>query len=268
MMSKESHPASITETAFECPHCDVYTTQYWFTLYADRIKDDQRIPSFADEDSRESIEQDKNIPAEAKERLLKYCDQIIAGLIVTERHDHNADYSISNLHLSKCYNCDKIAAWIHGNLVFPYKRSGAVPNQDLPEDIVRDFEEARSVVDISPRGAAALMRLVIQKLCGHLGESGKDLDADIASLVAKGLNPLVQQSLDFVRVIGNESVHPGVLDMKDDRETATKLFDLVNAIADQMITHPKHVRGLYEKIPPGKREAIETRNAKATGKGS
>jgi len=44
-----------------------------------------------------------------------------------------------------------------------------------------------------------------------------------------------------VRVIGNEAVHPGKLDLKDDRDTATRLFKLVNIIAEQMISNPKHV---------------------------
>ena len=67
----------------------------------------------------------------------------------------------------------------------------------------------------------------------------------------------MQQSLDAVRVIGNEAVHPGTLDLKDDRDTATRLFDLMNIIAEQMISNPKHVKEIYEKIPEEKRKAIE-----------
>lgn len=63
--------------------------------------------------------------------------------------------------------------------------------------------------------------------------------------------------------IGNEAVHPGVMDLRDDRDTAFELFGLVNSIADQMITHPKAVETLYEKLPENKREAIEARDRKA-----
>jgi len=54
-----------------------------------------------------------------------------------------------------------------------------------------------------------------------------------------------------------------VIDLKDDRDTAIKLFSLINAIADQMISHPKNVKAMYEDLPPEKRAEIEARDAKA-----
>jgi hypothetical protein len=167
-----------------------------------------------------------------------------------------------NLHLSRCYNCEKIAVWVGDRLLFPAHKPGVLPNPDLPDKIVGDFEEAREIVNASPRGAAALLRLCIQKLCKHLGVKGKNIDDDIASLVKKGLNPLVQQSLDIVRVIGNEAVHPGVMDLKDDRDTAFHLLELVNAITDQMISHPKAIKEMYAKLPEEKRKAIAKRDQK------
>ena len=118
-------------------------------------------------------------------------------------------------------------------------------------------------MDESPRGAAALLRLSIQMLCKELGESGKKLDDAIANLVKKGLSPIVQKSLDIVRVIGNEAVHPGTIDLNDNKDTARELFSLVNLIAEQMISIPKKVDSLYEKLPPEKRTAIEERDKKS-----
>lgn len=108
-----------------------------------------------------------------------------------------------------------------------------------------------------------MLRLAIQKLCVELGEKGERIDDDIASLVKKGLAPTVQKAMDTVRVIGNEAVHPGILDLKDDRDTATKLFKLVNIISEQMISNPKHVEEIYGRLPEGKRKAIEKRDSKA-----
>ena len=60
-----------------------------------------------------------------------------------------------------------------------------------------------------------------------LGEKGKKIDDDIASLVRKGLEPDIQQALDVVRVTGNNAVHPGQIILEDDKATAVALFELV-----------------------------------------
>jgi hypothetical protein len=145
-------------------------------------------------------------------------------------------------------------------MILPDSSMAPNPNGDLPEDIRKDFEEARSILSRSPRGAAALFRLCIQKLCAHLGESGKDLNADIAALVKKGLNPKIQQSLDIVRVIGNEAVHPGTIVLNDDPQTAVQLANLINIVTDAMITQPRAIDELYNKIPEAKRKQIQERD--------
>jgi hypothetical protein len=191
--------------------------------------------------------------------LLEWIDKMETGLVFLGNEQQSGD-AVDNLYISKCVECKEISVWVHQTLVFPVIEFGIRPNSDLPTEIRRDFNEARAIVNASPRGAAALLRLCVQKLCKHLGEKGKKIDDDIASLVKKGLNPTVQKSLDIVRVIGNEAVHPGVLDLTDDVETATSLFGLINAIVDQMISHPKVVDDLYGKLPASKREAIEKRD--------
>jgi hypothetical protein len=75
------------------------------------------------------------------------------------------------------------------------------------------------------------------------------------------LDPRVQQALDVVRVVGNNAVHPGELDLKDDRETADRLFDLVNLIVDVMISRPAQIDQMYATLPPGAIEAIKRRDA-------
>jgi hypothetical protein len=144
--------------------------------------------------------------------------------------------------------------------------SGPPPNGDLSPDALGDYEEARSILELSPRGAAALLRLAVEKICVELKAQGKDINERIAYLVGGGLPEAVQQALDAVRVIGNEAVHPGTLDLRDDRDTALRLFDLVNFIAEDRITRPKRVTAMYDKIPDSKKQGIDARNAKATGK--
>lgn len=246
------------------PHCGAYTTQYWYRTSLERIRDKPPVPSIGDTAARELIEQDKTLLPEKRTELLEFLDKLLGGrpFIREERNGRTVYLEAHNLSVSECYACDQFAVWIHDRLLYPPNRRGAAPNEDLPPDILADYEEARSILDLSPRGSAALLRLCVQKLCAFLGEKGKYIDEDIANLVAKGLNPLVQKSLDIVRVIGNEAVHPGTMDLQDNRDTASALFGLINAIADQMITHPKFVDKMYGTLPSEKREAIEARDAK------
>ena len=167
---------------------------------------------------------------------------------------------LENTKICFCDHCDAYSIWQVGQMIYPDFSGIEPPNEDLNEDITRDYSEAASILQKSPRGSAALLRLSIQKLCVQLGESGRDLNEDIGSLVKRGLPVKVQESLDSLRVIGNESVHPGELDMKDDIETATALFRLVNFIAEKMITEPKEIDAIYKKLPESKKKQIEKRD--------
>ena len=145
-------------------------------------------------------------------------------------------------------------------MIYPSGGSAPLPNADLPSDIKDDYEEARAILNRSPRRAAALLRLAIQKLCKHLGETGENINHDIAALVKRGLLPVVQQSLDAVRVVGNHAVHPGQIDLEDDPATATALFSLVNLIGDQMITAPTQAADIYKSLPRTELEGIAKRD--------
>lgn len=161
-----------------------------------------------------------------------------------------------------CTHCKKFSIWHKRKMIYPEFSGVEPPNSDLNADIQRDYQEAASILQKSPRGAAALLRLAIQKLMIQLGEKGKDLNTDIANLVKKGLPVRVQQSLDALRVIGNEAVHPGELDLRDDVRTASSLFKLINFIAEKMITEPKEIEAIYNKIPESKKKQIHERDKK------
>jgi hypothetical protein len=124
------------------------------------------------------------------------------------------------LSISTCQRCGKYCLWVDEALLYPVSSVAPIPVEDMPEEVKGDYIEARNIINGSPRAASALLRLAIQKLMVSLGEKGEHLNADIGNLVKKGLPITVQQALDCVRVIGNNAVHPGELDLKDDRETA------------------------------------------------
>ncbi|MER8439294.1 DUF4145 domain-containing protein [Mesorhizobium sp. M1312] len=246
-------------TAFNCPHCGVLTTQYWYRAFGGSIDTESKTPNIwraeADEKAFDYME------VEERRILLEWIKKASVGYPFFE---NTSDYSKNlayNVHFSMCYECDKIAVWIHDKLAWPNSNEAAEPNPDLPDDVRADYEEAGLVLNTSPRSAAALLRQAVQRLCVHLGEKGKNIDGDIAALVQKGLDKRIQKALDVVRVIGNNAVHPGQIDLKDDRATAEKLFGLVNLIADALISQPKHIDAMFDDLPEGARQAIEKRDA-------
>lgn len=169
---------------------------------------------------------------------------------------------LSQWEFSHCMKCGRAALWLSGRLMFPESSIVPPPHVDCPESVRADYEEASRIVTRSPRGAAALLRLAVQKLCKELGEKGENINADIASLAKKGLPVQVQQSLDVVRVVGNNAVHPGSLDLKDNVDAATTLFALVNLIVQIMITQPKQVTTLYTNlVPKSQQDAIAKRDS-------
>jgi len=106
-----------------------------------------------------------------------------------------------------------------------------------------------------------MLRLALQKLCIELGEKGKNINDDIASLVKKGLDARIAKALDIVRIVGNSAVHPGEIDFTDKDETVLELFKLIDVITTAMISQPKKIEELFGKLPAGSREAVKKRDA-------
>lgn len=151
-----------------------------------------------------------------------------------------------------------------GELTYPDFGNSALPENDMPEDVKADYIEASRIFSRSPRGAAALLRLALQKLCQHLGELGKNINDDIRNLAAKNiLPPLVVKVADTVRITGNNAVHPGEMTDEDFDHVASKMFDLLNFIVKKGISEPRELESLYSKIPEKPRNEAEAKDAKA-----
>jgi len=164
--------------------------------------------------------------------------------------------------IARCEHCRKFSIWFKEKMIDPLSVTAPLPNEGMPDNVKGDFEEARAISTLSTRGACALLRLSIEKLCENLGEENGDLNEKIGNLVSKGLPQTIQKSLDIVRVTGNEAIHPGVLDLKDDQGTVNSLFGLVNLITQTMITSPKEIGEIYDRLPKEKLDSIEKRDEK------
>lgn len=221
-----------------------------------------QTPFIPDRDFISQIEEDRTLDLEMRIEWAESFGRINKGEIFIReiKKPPYLNETICNVWLSQCYSCNKFSIWLNGKIIYPFSRDGEEPNEDLDEEVRLDYEEARAVLDFSPRSSAALLRLCIQKICQKFGGEGTNLNQDIATLVSNGLDIRIQQALDIVRVIGNNSVHPGQIDLRDDRKTATQLFRLVNLIAEKLISEPKHIQAMFDALPENARAQIAKRN--------
>jgi len=252
---------AITLSRFNCAHCGAFTHHDWFRVLSTVIDNGGHPAISIGNDWIQNALSDPKTPDDIKRNLVDFANRLGSGDLWREAQGQSeSGRQIHNLNLSACFSCQAISVWRHNDLIYPQSMLSVEPNIDMPSDIIADFKEARNVFASSPRASAALLRLCVQKLCAVLGEPGHNINDDVASLVKKGLSPRVQQALDTVRVIGNEAVHPGTLDLNDDRELASSLFDLVNLIVEEMISRPIHVAAMYDKLPQSKRDGIVKRD--------
>lgn len=220
-MMFEYFPPVLGKGEYHCPHCNVYAKQHYAHLHS----------------------------------LIQF-----AWTSVVDAHSKFDEPLPKEWIVTKCEHCSSIAIWRGASMVYPRKMLVSPPNGDLSDDIKADYNEAAHVLIDSPRAAAALLRLSLQKLCRQLGEKGENINDDIRSLVAKGLNPLVQKSLDALRITGNNAVHPGEINLTEEPERVRKLFELINFIASKMITEPKEIESFYGQLPADALQAIGKRD--------
>ena len=180
----------------------------------------------------------------------------------SEDEDSYISVDGKRLEFSICASCYQPTLWAAEKILYPLIGMFPPANEDLPDSVKEIYSEAANIANQSSRAACALLRYAIELLLKHLGETGS-IDAGIKNLVKKGLDVRVQQSLDIVRVIGNNASHPGEI-VFDDTTDVEILFQLINIIADFMITQPKQIKEAYDNLPEGARKAIEKRDSKTS----
>ena len=237
------------DNKFQCPHCNTVATQEWFD---------------ADEAGTTAMEIINYLYLNYRSSINVTSQQNINNFL--KSIDSNFQIRLyqfvpKNFSIATCVSCEESTLWVNKKIIYPKKATVPLPNEDLDEDIKSLYLEASTILIDSPKGSTALLRLALQKLLKQVGKSGKNINNDIKDLVAEGLNPKIQQALDLLRVIGNNAVHPGQINLDDNAEVAEKLFSILNFIADELITKPRELDSLYaDLIPPDTQGHIEQRD--------
>ena len=232
---------------FNCPHCNIYIHQNWFAICIDNIE---------------------SIIRKFESWLQEYCQlckldnhQINSNHIVKSLIEVYYENSyIDNSYVAFCDHCNKYSIWVNEQIVYPDSPTAPLPVEDMPDSVKKLYNEARDIVNKSPRGACALLRLAIQLLIKELGENENNLNKAIGNLVQKGLPEKIQEALDSVRVIGNNAVHPEKINIQDKPEIADTLFKLVNIICERMITANKQIEEIYNTLPDTTKTSIQKRD--------
>jgi len=226
--------------AFNCPFCGAYSHQRWYEIIY-RIGryefdmyelEDDRIPLIIDRDTVETM----------------------------SRHI---------MAFSECYSCKGTSTWEHGLMVHPNNYVAEPPNADMPEDMQSLYHEARSIARLSPKSAAALLRLCLEKLLIHIGARKGTIDNMIQDLINKEVitpSGSVRKALDSIRLIGNAGVHPTEINLDEDPKSAFALFKVINFVVEKTITDEKAIEEIYAFVPKEKRDRIDEKRNKTLDK--
>lgn len=246
-----SNQPEFRKEQFTCPHCHVVSQQRWFSSY--------RLSEIV-------FNVYQHIYLDYRVNIQDYKQEAISHFLRAAQSEFPNDINSfvpSNCSIAICQSCDDFSLWVDEKLVYPNSLPIEPPNEDLNEDIRSLYNEAANIFVNSPKGATALLRLALQKLLIQVGKTGRNINNDIKELVESGLSPKIQQALDLVRVVGNNAVHPGQINLDDDSDIALKLFKILNIIADELITKEKEMDALYNDIIPEEtREHINQRDGR------
>lgn len=215
-MSNHYHPPVFHGPSFTCPHCHAYSSMSW-----------------------EGLKSTQHLTKITMRAVCQGCGRY--SLWVAANGKDDGPFSALNM--------DYV-------LAYPNISTAPAAEADMPPDIKIDYEEARQVFNQSPRAAAALLRLCVQKLCQELLGKKGDIHKQIGELEEKGLPRKVLKAFDTIRIFGNESVHPGTVNLNDTPEVALALFTLLNMAVRHCITEEKELEAIRALTPEAKRRNL------------
>ena len=227
-MNSQNMEPQLGAESFSCPHCNVVAHQDWFSLF---LKPENA--NDVDFLTPETVTARTLVQGKDEWNDIKEIDEFVERLkknevtYVYQKHSQSVKAMMANLHVSGCHSCNGFALWVGNRLVFPYNV------EKTPDLIQGDLEEAAAILNQSPRGATALMRVCIQKLVPLLQQDGNYLNDYISSLVREALEVELQQSMEVLQVLRNDPGQPSNLDTKENKEMALRFVDSLKATLER-----------------------------------
>jgi uncharacterized protein DUF4145 len=141
----------------------------------------------------------------------------------------------------------------------------------VPPEIAADYNEAASVLHLSPKASAALSRRCLQVVLQHAGYTQKDLAKQIDAVLAeqdasKNLPSSLRIIVDAVRNFGNFAAHKitdqTTLQLIDvEPAEAEYCLDVLDAVFDHYYVKPVHAQtirdALNEKLAAANKPAVK-----------
>lgn len=225
----------LDQKSFKCPHCGAFSHMQWANLFA-LTQDDQG--------------NEFNIQTRVHQATCASCGQ-------------------ENV----WYNNRQVPGWLSFQVIprpsndcelsrlFPLQE---ITNQnipaysvDMPDNVKSLYKEAALVFELSPRSAAALIRLALEKLCEHLSVKKKNIKESIEELAKQQVIPLtIAKAADNIRLIGNANVHAGIICDEVIEDINPAIFNYINLIVDYAITKPKEIEEINSLFPETKRATL------------
>lgn len=173
------------------------------------------------------------------------------------------EYLFGDRKKCRCHTCKNYSVWFKSKMIFPSGSNIPMPHTDMPESVKEIYNEAREIASNSPRAAAALLRLALEKLTEELWETDWKLNTRIGNLKKKWLPEKAIQALDIIRITANEwGSHLGQIDLtgSDNADLVNQLFFLLNFIVEHVITVNNQLDAMYATLPEDKKKGIKNRD--------
>lgn len=231
----ENQNTILNQKSFKCPHCGAFAHMEWNNLYVV---------------SQDPMGNDFYIKTRVHQANCASCGNNNIWYNHAPEMDwlppNNFYEPRDNNDLTRLYPIQEIA-----NKDIPSAKA------DMPEDVTKLYIEAALIFELSPRSAAALIRLALEKLCDYLGVNKKNIKESIEELARTNIIPIsVAKAADNIRLIGNANVHSGIICDEVLEDINPAIFTYINLIVDYAITKPKEIEEINLLFPEKKRASF------------